>query len=123
MTTILLLEDDEMMSSLLRTMLEDAGYQVLSAASVANGLRILAESGEHIRAALLDFWLGGRSVLPVIDHICGNYPDLPMVMISGGSTGMSLETTKAVGEASGRVHFLPKPLSRAELLKLLGRLI
>lgn len=63
---------------------------------------------------ILDLKMPKRSGLEVLDSIRSNYPDVPVVMITGfASIETAIEATKA-----GAYNFIPKPFTPAELSRV-----
>lgn len=123
MSTILLIDDDPGFVRIMKQMLEGNGHTLYCAEHEEQGRKMLGDHGDEIDVALVDFWLNGRSAIQIFDHIREEFPKMPVIAISGGGGSLTLEVTKAVGEVSGAVHFLPKPFRHKELLELVGRVV
>jgi two-component system cell cycle sensor histidine kinase/response regulator CckA len=81
--TILLVEDEAMVRTLARSVLEDCGYQVLEATNGEEGLRIFEAQKELIHLTLTDVvmpLMGGKQLA---DRIATAKPDLPVLYMSG----------------------------------------
>ena len=102
MKRLLLLEDDFALSDLFARFLSD--YHVLRASSASDAMTCL-ERGEALDAAIIDFWLVEGTAIPVLDALRDDYPQVPVIVISGGIQGFSPELTEALSV-----------LSRAELV-------
>src|SRR3989442_12192870 len=84
--TILLVEDDDQLRRATKRVLEDAGYQVLTAADGQEALEVLRQQGEGIRLVLSDLVmprLGGRAPY---DAARGEGRAMP-VLFPGGYSG------------------------------------
>jgi DNA-binding NtrC family response regulator len=116
--TVLLIEDDSDLRQLLSKFLEDSDFDVVEAECFKTATEHL-ESSNTFAAALVDFWIGTDSAVPLLDMIRDKFPEMPVVLISGGGGNVTLETTRAVGEVSGALQFLQKPFKKAELIQVL----
>jgi len=102
---ILIIDDETSIRQSLCGILEDEGFEAVSASSAEEGLEILEE--EQVDLVLLDIWLGekmdGMTALPVIRE---RY-HLPVIMISGhGTIETAVQATR-----NGAFDFIEKPLS------------
>src|SRR5437667_421863 len=85
--TILLVEDDDQLRRATKRVLEDAGYQVLTAADGQEALEVLRQQGEGIRLVLSDLVmprLGGRALY---DAARREGRAMPFLFASGYSDG------------------------------------
>ncbi|GEJ59268.1 response regulator [Anaeromyxobacter diazotrophicus] len=78
---VLLIEDDEDNRELMGEVLQDAGYQVLLAASGAAGLRTLAE--HSIDVLVTDVGMPGMGGLEVARAAKEIAPTVPVVLVTG----------------------------------------
>lgn len=104
-TQILIIDDESGIRESLSGILEDEGFDTLTAPTAEQGLELLET--ENVGLVLLDIWLGdgmdGISALPRIKE----RQDIPVIMISGHGT---IET--AVQAVQNGAHdFIEKPLS------------
>lgn len=118
--TILLVEDDEFMSSLLTFMLERQNMQVIHAADGRAAL-------EHIQgparcdALVLDLMLpqiGGMDILARIRQQAG-WAGVPVLVVSALDSGAQI----AAALQAGASDFVSKPFNPQELLARLTRLL
>ncbi len=115
--TLMLVEDDEEVRSVLTALLEPEGYVVIPA---SNG----REAEELCRKALpnlmiTDILMPDQDGLETIHHICRNWPDLPVIAITGVLGAGYLEMAKKMGADA----VLSKPMERGALLREVRRLI
>jgi two-component system nitrogen regulation response regulator NtrX len=102
---ILIIDDEASIRSSLRGILEDEGFQVKTAESGEEGLRLM--NTQSFDLLLLDIWLPEMSGLDVLDKVQSLDDKPPVVIISGHGT---VETAvKAV--KLGAFDFLEKPLT------------
>ena len=109
--TILLVEDDVLMRSVTKQMLEDHGYKVLEAEDGTSALERLRARGS-VDIALTDVVMRGMSGPDLAVHLAKSYPTTKIVFMSG-YTGELLDQTE--GMRLG-IPLLEKPFTRARLL-------
>ena len=102
---ILVVDDEEDIQLSMTGILEDEGYRVKSASSGEEALKELEQEEPEI--LFLDIWLPGKDGIELLEPIRNNYPDLPIIMISGhGNIETAVDTIK-----KGAFDFIEKPLS------------
>ncbi len=110
--TVLVVDDEPMIRSFARSMLEMEGYRVVDAASGAEALEILRGQTAEIGGVLLDLSMPGMDGSVVLSTLRTFAPDLPVVI----QTGYSAEAT-AQRLAQWRVRgVLQKPYRANQLL-------
>jgi DNA-binding response OmpR family regulator len=109
--TILLIDDNEPVRTLFRTILEQAGYRVVIAASGNEGWRLLHD--ESVDLILAHVFLPDVDGLEFIHRLRKTRPDCKIIAMLGGSGEWGyLDTVKLLGAND----VLGKPLSPKELL-------
>jgi DNA-binding NtrC family response regulator len=81
--TVLLVEDDEALRLLCRTVLQLEGYRVVEAETQHEVEAKLADG--DVRVALLDVHLGDENGIDIARSLRVTYPDLPIVLFSGSA--------------------------------------
>ncbi|HEX6164632.1 MAG TPA: ATP-binding protein [Vicinamibacterales bacterium] len=116
--TILLVEDEAAVRTLTRTVLERGGYQVITAASGAEGLRAFQSSADAIDLVLTDIVMpNGMSGRDLADRLVQIKPDVRVIFTSGYSTDFAgHELLLKDGQM-----FLPKPARPAQILDAVRR--
>jgi CheY-like chemotaxis protein len=110
--TVLLVEDEPAVRSLVRRALEEHGYHVLTA---ANGREALEVHGRHegpLHALVTDVVMpemGGREV---VEHLCPLRPEMRVLFISGHSDDSSVRS----GIDKYGAAYLPKPFALETLV-------
>jgi two-component system nitrogen regulation response regulator NtrX len=105
MSTILIIDDEPGIRTVLRDVLEDEGYTVLAAEDGIQGLAELAANSVDL--VFLDVWLPHMGGIDVLKGIREQFPDIEVVMISGhANISLAVQATKM-----GAFDFLEKPLS------------
>jgi PAS domain S-box-containing protein len=114
--TVLVVDDEPMIRTFARSMLEMEGYRVEDAASGAEALEILRSRLADIGGVLLDLSMPGMDGSVVLSTLRTFAPDLPVVI----QTGYSAEAT-AQRLAQWRVRgVLQKPYRANQLLESIG---
>ena len=112
MTTIMIVEDEQAISLLLKYNLEKAGYETIC---IAHGNRVLSSVEKNLPSLILLDWM-----LPEISglelcKIIRNNPELkniPIIML----TAKGQEEDKVLGLSAGADDYVTKPFSVPELL-------
>ncbi|MBZ0317488.1 MAG: response regulator [Anaerolineae bacterium] len=107
--TVLVIEDDHSMKTLLETMLKTVGYKVLYALSGSIGLQLAATENPDI--ILLDISLPDVNGFDVCARI-REFSSVPVVMITGHKSDKDV----VKGLDVGADDYLIKPVNKAELL-------
>ncbi|MEK7735795.1 MAG: sigma-54 dependent transcriptional regulator [Nitrospirota bacterium] len=114
---ILIVDDEEGIRESLSGILEDEGYDILTAGSGEEAVRILRETSPDL--IFLDIWLTGMDGIKTLQEIKAMKPDVPVIMISGhGSIELAVKATQ-----TGAYDFLEKPLSLERVLLVSKRAI
>jgi two-component system response regulator PilR (NtrC family) len=113
--SILVVDDEPVLQDVLKTLLEDNGFDYHPARTAAEGMRMLRE--EDVDVVLLDLMLPDRNGLEILPEIKSYDPHLPVVVITAYS---SIESAiEAMRE--GAFHYVPKPFKNEEVLHLVRR--
>jgi two-component system, OmpR family, alkaline phosphatase synthesis response regulator PhoP len=107
--SVLLVEDEENLASLVRAYLEKEGYDVISVTSGAEALR--AVEGEPVRLVVLDLNLPDMDGLDVCRQI-RTRSSVPVVML----TARDEEPDRLAGLETGADDYIGKPFSPRELV-------
>jgi PAS domain S-box-containing protein len=117
-TSILLVEDDEIMRGLTRQMLEEQGYTVIEARDGKAAVEA-AKVGSRIDLMLADVVMRGMSGPEVGAHLLERFPALKVVYMSG-YTGELIAERDALRPD---VKLLEKPFTRAALLRIVDSVL
>lgn len=108
--SILVLEDDEIIRSLMVDVLEEFGAHVTSFPSADEGMIFLERADDQVDLIVSDIQmpglLNGFDLSRVVAH---RWPSVPVLLTSGN--------TKMASELGCTVRFLPKPWSTQHLLE------
>jgi two-component system cell cycle sensor histidine kinase/response regulator CckA len=111
---ILLVEDEEMLRTLARSILEQSGYTVLEACDGMEAVDIAREHKGPIHLLLTDMVMPGMNGRAVAERVSRLHPDIAVVYMSG-YTGFSAEEAASLDAA-----IISKPFTRDTLLQKLS---
>lgn len=80
MNTILVIEDDQRLATLLRTGIEEAGHHVLLAYDAEMALRLMRSDGAALNLVISDIILPGMSGLELCKRIRTERPEVPILI-------------------------------------------
>jgi two-component system nitrogen regulation response regulator NtrX len=112
--TILIVDDEKSICQSLGSILKDEGYEVLTAASGEEALKIIKEEPPNL--VILDIWLPGIDGIETLKMIKSQYPHIRVIMISGhGTIETAVKATKL-----GAFDFFEKPLSMEKVILIVN---
>ncbi len=114
--TILVVDDDREVLSLVSNYLCSLGFMVLKAASGEEAISVTEGYSSPIALLLVDVEMPGMSGLEFAGYFLSRRSDVPVILMSGLGK-------HELGSLSGTIEFLPKPFSFAELAGKTIRLI
>jgi CheY-like chemotaxis protein len=117
---LILADDNEDFRTLLKTMLTDAGYEVLTAANGIEALRLCETRA--VEGAIVDLVMPEKEGLETIVEMRRRFPQIKTIAITGGGRGPSkvyLETARRLGATAA----LAKPFHVSDLLRTLDRIL
>jgi len=118
-TTILLVEDDEIMLSLTRKLLEQNGYLVLEAKDGKSALEVILAHSGTVDVLLTDVVMRGMSGPELVAKVVASHPETKVVYMSG-YTGELIAQHERMQEG---IPLLEKPFTRNALLHLLDEVL
>ncbi|MDX1630769.1 MAG: PAS domain-containing protein [Thermoanaerobaculia bacterium] len=110
---LLVVEDAPDVRRIARRILDDAGFDVRTAADAENGLEILEEEGGEFDLLLTDVVLPGMSGWELVDEVRDRFPEVRLVVMSGYAQGPASE------DRPGEIPFIQKPFSPEVLLDVI----
>jgi CheY-like chemotaxis protein len=117
-STVLIVEDEVVVSFFMRTLFEERGLQVASAATAAEALQLIADLGRALSAAIIDVGLPDTSGDQLVAPIRAVLPELPIVIATGFS---ETEFGRRFAD-DARVRVIGKPFDAPQLWSVLGAL-
>lgn len=110
--TVLLVEDDEVVRTMVRVVLEDAGYDVIEAIDGEEALERFQDNRERVQIVITDVVMPKKSGKEVYDAIKAVRPGVKALFMSGHETAV----VERRGIIESGMPYLPKPLSPEGLL-------
>ncbi len=120
MTTILVIDDDFYVREMLKTVLEDAGYNVLEAADGNVGIRLFNENKVHL--IITDIIMPEKEGLETIQELKKTSPETKIIAMSGGAK-VGPTTYLKLAQRLGANKVFQKPISITELLGSIKELL
>ena len=119
--TLLIVEDEAGLLEIATTMLEHAGYRILSAVNGAEAVAMFTENAAEIDGVLLDLRLPDQSGGAVFRSIRDTGSAVPVVLNSGYAEAVALaEFESAGGTGDGLAGYLQKPYPLHDLVRVAG---
>lgn len=114
---ILIVDDEDDIRGLIQGILEDEGYKTRGADGSQVAYEMLAKKRPDL--VILDIWLQGSADdgLQILNKIVSQYPELPVIMISGHGT---IETAVSAIKV-GAYDFIEKPFKTDRLILMIQR--
>jgi two-component system, cell cycle sensor histidine kinase and response regulator CckA len=110
--TVLIVDDEDAVRNLIRTLFRLAGYEVLSCPSGPEALDLMAARGGNVHLLVTDINLGPlMDGIELAESLRAFYPALKVLYISGMEERERLDPELA----GGRAHFLQKPFKTREI--------
>jgi CheY-like chemotaxis protein len=116
--TVLVVEDETLVSFFMRTLLEERGLEVAVAATAAEALQLIGRLGPRLGAAIIDVGLPDTPGDELVAPIRATLPDLPIVI----ATGFSETQFSRRFQADERVRVIGKPFDAPLLWSALAEL-
>jgi CheY-like chemotaxis protein len=111
--TILLVEDEDLVRSLVREILTGNGYKVLEAASGKEALEICAVYTDTIHLLLTDVIMPKMGGSELRDHVVSIFPDIKVLFMSGYTD----DSVALQGILESDVEYIEKPFTPDNLSK------
>lgn len=115
---VCVIDDDPLMLEHVAEMVAGLGFEVVTAANVDTGLRLVESQGSD--AAIVDILMPDRDGLTFIMEVRRSRPDLRIVAISGGGR-LGAGSLLSMAGGLGADATLVKPFSNSDLAEALGR--
>jgi DNA-binding NtrC family response regulator len=111
MATVLIVDDDDVLRTVLKAFLRSAGFEVVSAASGPEALAIVA--AQPLSLMVSDIRMRPMNGLELLRRVRESHPLLPVVML----TAYSSRDTAREAEVLGAYAYLAKPFTNDELIQ------
>jgi two-component system cell cycle sensor histidine kinase/response regulator CckA len=107
---VLVVDDEDMPRQTITRMLEAGGFSVVTAASGAEAIELLARNGDTIDIVLSDVQMPGMNGIDLSYHIREQFPSMPVAIVSGDVSDLE---RSIIGRSD--VPFIKKPFHAESL--------
>ncbi len=115
MSTVLVVDDEKNYLVVLEDLLEDEGYNVLTASSGAEALEVIAQA--PVDTVLSDIKMPGISGIELLDRILALDPDLPVILMTAfAEVDQAVEAMK-----KGALDHIQKPFDNKDVRRAVAR--
>jgi CheY-like chemotaxis protein len=114
---ILIAEDDEDVMNIMGRMLEEAGYEVLTASDGLQALHLM-DSGDPVDLVITDIRMPRMGGLALSERVESQHPGLPIIYITGYASEFNPLTPEGLPRP-----FLRKPFTEQDLIMMVERLL
>ena len=121
MPRILLVEDVDVVRSVLRRMLERSGHAVTEANDGREALEKLG--AERFDLMITDIWMPGMDGIALIGAARQRHPAISIIAVSGGAPRAPQAFSIQEARSAGADDTLLKPVDRDELMRAVDRLL
>lgn len=108
---ILVMDDEEAVRNLLKRILEEVGYDVITAANGEEALYTLYQ--KEVEMALLDIRMPGISGIEVLGKLTSDWPDICVIMV----TAVLDAQTAVQAMKMGALDYITKPFNRDDVVQ------
>lgn len=109
---VLVIDDEQNITTVIQAMLERAGLEALVYNDSSAALKVLED--EEVDAVVTDLYMPGPGGMDILAHCARNLPHLPVVLITAyGTVDAAVSALK-----SGAFDFITKPFEQADLLRI-----
>lgn len=115
MESILIIDDEPQIRSMIRLLLERAGYSVMEAADGVEGIRLFREN--PVNLIITDLIMPNKDGIGMIIELKKEFPDAKIIAMSGGGLNRP-EGYLRGAQKLGAACTLSKPINRQELLRV-----
>jgi len=117
---VLVIDDEDMIRDIIKTVLSEAGYQVAGAANGMEGLKILGS--QPVDLIITDILMPEKEGIATIIEARKSHPNIKIIAISGGGRAHHFHPLKIAGKI-GADMTLPKPFEPEELLAVVKKIL
>jgi CheY-like chemotaxis protein len=118
--TVLVVDDEESVREVAERMLQDFGFDTLTAVDGQAAMETMDSVGDQVTAVLLDLSMPRMGGQEAFRRLREARPDLPVIMMSGYTEHMV--TPQLSGAGPGLTAFLQKPFVAEDLMAILRQM-
>jgi CheY-like chemotaxis protein len=115
MESILIIDDEAQIRSMIRLILEREGYVVAEAPDGIEGIRLFRQNPADL--IITDLIMPNKDGIGMMIELRKEFPDVKIIAMSGGGLNRP-EGYLAGAKKIGALHTLAKPINRQELLRI-----
>jgi two-component system, NtrC family, C4-dicarboxylate transport response regulator DctD len=119
-TRVLIVDDDDDVRRMTQVIFSLEGFEVVEAASVREAIAALDASPPDV--LITDLFLRGADGRELIARLRGRAPEVPVILITGGSTTLDL-SRRSTAELLGADEVLQKPFRSNVLVAAVRRVL
>jgi CheY-like chemotaxis protein len=118
-STVLVVDDEELLRDVVAMMIEDNGADVLCAQDGNEGVKTFKENVDKVKCVVMDFSMPGMNGYEALCAMREVNKDIPIILVSG------LESIPEVSELrkKNEIGFLSKPFQEDELIRTINKYI
>lgn len=116
MANVMVVDDEVAVRNLIKEILSDSGHVIVEAANGEEACEII--NGTSIDLVVTDLVMPEKSGLELIMDLAENYPDLPVIAISGGGGITGRFDYLPIAKLIGAKQIVNKPFKIDEIRKL-----
>jgi len=120
MATIVVIEDDSLVCELIQEILEDAGYDVVTAEDGNKGIEVVHAARPQL--VITDIVMPNKDGVTVIRELKAELPNLKTIAISGGGFNSPQYYLK-IADQLGADRVIRKPVDDEDLLQVISELL
>jgi CheY-like chemotaxis protein len=120
MAHILVVDEDQTTRMVIRTLLEDAGHEVVEAANGSEGLRALVDRVPDL--IITELYMDGMDGIELLRRVRKAWPSEPVLVMSSRS-GLDAARVLQVAQVLGASGLLDKPIVERHLLDAVGAIL
>ena len=121
MTTILLVDDEDLLREGVREILEMSDYQVIESRDGEEALELFAIN--NVDLVISDIIMPNMDGVDFVSRLRESFPDVPILTISGGSRVVSARFGLDSALLSGANDSLTKPFNAKQLIEKVQKLL
>jgi len=115
MANVLVVEDEEMVSDIIESLLKYLGHEPIVVQTGQEGIDTFRARSGFIDLVILDWILPGVGGAEVHDEIRKNRTNIPILISSGYGTTDEISERVGAIDGDGKTDFIPKPFTLAPL--------
>lgn len=116
-TTILVVDDEDLVRTMINRMLQPMGHDILNAASGDEAITICERRNGDIHLMLTDVTMPGMNGIDLVNYATERWPNIKILFISGYAADA------AIRRRTSNHSLLPKPFTRDQLTSTVQELL